>query len=301
MSSPQLQYLRNDQIDKEQWDRCIGRSENGLIYARSYFLDAMTDNWDGVVLGDYEAVFPVPWRSKMTIRYVYPPFFIQQLGLIGSGRDLPLDETLHLVRKHFRFGECLLNFKNTVGSERRTNYILSLQQDHDTLSSAYYPNLRYDLRKAAASGLSYEVSNDPESITNMYKRNYGERLPHVKDKDYDRLRSLFSCLLQNRGLVVRISRDGAGDLVSGLICLRDDKRLYLIVTASTPGGRYSKAMHMLLDNLIREFSSSHLILDFEGSDIPGISHFYRSFGSHDQPYFFYRWNDLGFPLNLFKK
>jgi hypothetical protein len=43
-----------------------------------------------------------------------------------------------------------------------------------------------------------------------------------------------------------------------------------------------------------------MILDFEGSDHPGIAHFYENFGSINQPYFFYRHNRLPWPLRLLK-
>jgi hypothetical protein len=43
-----------------------------------------------------------------------------------------------------------------------------------------------------------------------------------------------------------------------------------------------------------------MILDFEGSDHPGIAHFYANFGGIDQPYFFYRRNRLPWPIRWLK-
>ena len=66
-------------------------------------------------------------------------------------------------------------------------------------------------------------------------------------------------------------------------------------------GRQKAAGHFLLDNLFREWAGHPLLLDFEGSELPGVSFFYSNFGGHDQPYYFYRYNDLPWPLRLFKK
>src|SRR5687767_14846783 len=59
-----LQYLHRKQIDTRKWDQCITNAANGLIYARSFYLDTMASNWDALVLGDYEAVMPLTWRKK---------------------------------------------------------------------------------------------------------------------------------------------------------------------------------------------------------------------------------------------
>jgi rRNA processing protein Gar1 len=57
----------------------------------------------------------------------------------------------------------------------------------------------------------------------------------------------------------------------------------------------------LYDKLIEEFSQSSLVLDFEGSDIPGIADFYKSMGPVNQPYFFVKYNELPKLIKKFKK
>jgi hypothetical protein len=43
------------------------------------------------------------------------------------------------------------------------------------------------------------------------------------------------------------------------------------------------------------------MLDFEGSDIPGIADFYKGFGGLDEPYYFCKWNQLPWFYRIFKK
>ena len=65
MSAPlKIQYLTHYQIDKAKWDDCIGKADNGLIYAYSFYLDQMSKNWDALVLNDYAAVMPLTWNRK---------------------------------------------------------------------------------------------------------------------------------------------------------------------------------------------------------------------------------------------
>src|SRR5690349_23398356 len=87
----EIQYLKREEIDSNRWDKCIEKADNGLIYAYSFYLDHMADNWDALVLGDYEAVMPLTWRRKFGIYYLYQPFVTASLGVFTT---LPIDETL---------------------------------------------------------------------------------------------------------------------------------------------------------------------------------------------------------------
>src|SRR5687768_6176429 len=87
-----MQYLQRDQIDTVKWDRCIEKAGNGLIYGYSFYLDHMTTDWDGLIHGDYEAVMPLPKRTKFGITYIYQPAFIASLGVFGNELTVALIE-----------------------------------------------------------------------------------------------------------------------------------------------------------------------------------------------------------------
>jgi len=56
-------------------------------------------------------------------------------------------------------------------------------------------------------------------------------------------------------------------------------------------------MTLLLDTVIQEFAESTLVLDFEGSNEPGLARFYQGFGSQEVIYYRLEINRLVFPLN----
>ena len=86
-----IQYLKNKEIDFKKYDACIEAAINSRIYAYSWYLNIVADNWDALVLNDYEAVMPLPWRQKYFIKYIYPPAWTQQLGVFSSAE---VNETL---------------------------------------------------------------------------------------------------------------------------------------------------------------------------------------------------------------
>ena len=47
----------------------------------------------------------------------------------------------------------------------------------------------------------------------------------------------------------------------------------------------ANAMAFLIDSFIKEHAEQHLVLDFEGSMIPGVARFYESFGGQKHRYF----------------
>ena len=55
-----IQYLKNKEIDFKKYDACIAAAINSRIYAYSWYLNIVADNWDALVLNDYEAVMPLP-------------------------------------------------------------------------------------------------------------------------------------------------------------------------------------------------------------------------------------------------
>src|SRR5687768_17286505 len=99
-----IQYLEQKEIDKQKWDRCIDNAADGLIYGYSFYLDSMADDWCGLVLNDYEAVMPLPFRKKFGMRYVYQPAFIAQLGVFGgNGNKDTYDAFLNAIPASFRY------------------------------------------------------------------------------------------------------------------------------------------------------------------------------------------------------
>ena len=64
-----IELVPYEQIDRKKWDTCIHFAVNGLPYAYTWYLDAVSEYWDGLVYGDYEAVMPLTWNKKHGISY----------------------------------------------------------------------------------------------------------------------------------------------------------------------------------------------------------------------------------------
>jgi hypothetical protein len=321
-SDHDIRYLRRKDLDTLKWDRCIDTAHNGLLYAHSFYLDHMTaGQWDALVLGDYQTVMPLTWRRKWGITYLYQPAFTQQLGIF-SAAPLPsaaphspavapaappalsrnlVDSFLAHIPRHFRFAEIFLNHDNPRPDLKpRANFILDLNVKYDELAGRYKKGLDTSLQTAARTPLTYLSDFDLPAALELNRRTQKNNTPHVKGGDHRRFTELCIFLGGRGQTLVRAVADERQEPLAIVLFLRDKRRIYLLQATTMPAGRKIGANHFLLDSVIREFAGQPLILDFEGSDIPGIAHFYKSFGSTDQPYFFYRHNHLPWPLRLLK-
>jgi hypothetical protein len=299
-----ITYLRRREIDPTRWDDCVLNAAGPLIYGRAFYLDQMAaGQWDALVLDDYHAVMPLTWRSKYGIRYLYQPAFTQQTGIFSAQPITPsLTGTfLRQLDRHFRFAEIYLNYTNAHPTLiPRTNYILPLDAPYERLAGQYKKDLIRNLKLSSRSQPIYTGDFDLHTALLDFRREYTSRLPAIQDEDYRRFETLCLFLKEQGQLLTRAVLDERQQPLCSAVFLRDANRFYLLHSTTLPAGRASEANHFLLDRFIREWAGSPMILDFEGSDHPGIAHFYANFGGTSQPYFFYRRNRLPWPIRWLK-
>lgn len=296
-----LQLLPSFRIDKSKWNDCLAGSPNPLIYASTLYLDHITDNWDGIVGDDYSIIMPVPWRKKFGIKYCYNVPFIQQLGVFGKQvQQQDVHACIKLLIRAYSYGDYSFNFLNKIKTGKEcNNYILSLASNYSSTSFFYSENLKANLDKAAKHDFEYEEATAEEAVT-VFQRLYAEKLPKVNASDYLRIYKL--CLeksTENNLIVRKVILNGETLAINLLV--KDKLRMYNIMPSVTAGGKRLAAGHFLLDNIIKEYSQTGLVLDFEGSDIEGIERFYKSFGAIRQPYTSIHFNRLPLFLRLFKR
>ncbi len=298
-----IRFLHRNEIDIEKWDRCILNATNGLIYARSFYLDTMAENWSALIEGDYNAVMPLTWNRKYGFSYLYQPAFTAQLGLFvrDSGDQKLIELFISHVKKYYRFCEIHLNYANNPQEcIRRANYTLYLGKSYTELRKGYKKRLLENLAKSDKNQMSFLQSGDFSSTILLFRQEYGERFGHIKVHHYQKFESLCQKLSNLKMAFVYQVQDPDGNLLSSNIFFKDKKRIYNIMPVTLKLGREKKSQFFLLDQLFREFSANDLVFDFEGSEVPGIAEFYRKFGPTLSPYPFLRYNSLPFPFRLFK-
>jgi len=298
-----IRYIKNAEIDFEKWDACVSKASNGLIYAFSWYLDRVSKNWDALVFGDYENVMPLTFNKKWGIEYLCQPTYCQQLGIFpGAGREIA-DSFLKEVKTHFRFAEINLNPQSFSGGKipgmsEKQNFILSLSKKYDGLEKGFSSHTARHLKKAVKNKLNVSVALDIEEYITFKLQN--QNIKAFRDSA-ENLRKLISFLIPGGKCKIYGVHDSGSRLCAAAIFVFTGKRVTYLNAVSSNKGRNLDAMCFLIGFFLKEHAQSNLILDFEGSMIPGVARFYSGFGAVPENYYHYRYNNLPVPFRWFKR
>jgi hypothetical protein len=304
---PVIRISASTDLDPEKWDNCVVKNLNGLIYAQYYYLNCLSNNWSAIIIGDYEAVLPLPWNSKWGIKYYEAIPFIQQLGLVGHIDNSQIYKILDLIVGFAKYGDLFFNFSNhelanAVPTVAKLNYVLDLNQDYTSIIQHYKKDLLNNLEKAQKNHPIYQESNNITKNLKTYQLHYNRRFNWINNRDFQQLAHVLEYYQSKGQCIIRELIDQTTDeLLASAILLKDEKRLYLLINTITALGRKQSSNHLLIDRIISEFANTNFILDFEGSEIPGVQEFFKNFHPTSQPYFHFHQNQLRWPLNLFKR
>lgn len=282
-----LQTISSSKIDTAKWNNCV-QKHKAPIYCNSMYLNAMADNWVGLVWNNYEAIFPICYRKKIFFKYSYTPAFIQQLGFIGN-IDTDCKKLNAQVRRLVGFGDIMLNhqnkFANKLPIQEKTNFIIPLQNNYETIANNYNNDLKQNLKKANREAYTYTADNCIEEAIDLYKKYYANRMQKVTETDFDNFKKLCLQLEQNGNCFSRKIVDNTNETLAIALLLKDENRIYNIANSTTSLGKKTAANQLLIDRILNEFADSNLIFDFEGSDLIGVKSFYQKYGAINQPYF----------------
>ena len=303
-----IKHLTHTQIDKSKWDLCISKAFNGIVYAYSWYLDIVSEDWEALVEGDYVRVMPLPVKRKFKIDYLVQPLFTQQLGVFSIDK---LDSSIVMkfiesIPEKYKYIALNLNTNNKIDESKlsftsKSNFELDLIKPYELLKKSYSKNTLRNIKKAENNKITLSESLTINELISLFKENVGDPLAKFEDEQYNILRRLLSySLLHGKGKITA-AFTGHNNLCAAVFILQTPHRIINLITASNDEGKSSSAMFLILDNLIKNNSEKNRILDFEGSNIESIARFYKGFGSTLCKYPAIKINKLPFFIRLLKK
>jgi hypothetical protein len=285
-----ISYLKHSDIDKQKWDHCIRMSPNSLVYGCSWYLDMVSPYWEALVADDYEAIMPLTVKSKFGINYIFLPDYTQQLGIFSSKPidGSQIEQFIRNIPSKYKLVEINFNSSNDISGisldkKVRINYELDLNLPYKALYSFY-------------------SDSNKDSLKRAYKN---DRLEIIQDIDLPKLIELVRISSPVRlkkesiKILTELHRKAVAENICKLYGLYDEEkkliaassfilfknRLLFFTSVSSKEGKKKRAMFQMLDYIISKNAGSKMILDFEGSNIPGIARFFAGFGSQPVKYF----------------
>jgi hypothetical protein len=260
-----------------------------------------------LIADDFKTVMPLTGGKKMGIKYLFTPFFVQQLGVFSSSK-LTADDVLQFlsaIPKEYRYWEVNLNtFNNVAGKdfEYKPNltHELDMIRDAEGIRKEYSDNTKRNLKKARQHEL--HVVHDPsrEEIISLFRNNRGRDVGVLQEVHYDVLRKLLQALDARGRLHSRGVKNEKGELIAGAFFTDSNGKVIFLFSGNSEEGKEKGAMFLLIDHFIGENALKNLVLDFEGSNDPQLARFYRGFGAKECVYLQARFNSLPWLIRWYK-
>jgi len=306
-----IRLIEHSKIDYALYDRSVEKASNCLVYACSWYLDAIAGKWNVLVMGDYDFVMPLPCRRKWGIRYVFLPPFLQQLGIFPPP---PVEIEIAFYRiltAHFLYVDyataglpVMNNIQGFAFTKKHTRTLL-LDNDYTTLAGRFGENLRRNLKISVRYRIAVTKQNNGNDFFRLQR--LSKKIP-VPEGYWRRLQKLVEItLLKGLGFLYTAQEmSEAGNISSddpnaAVFFILWHGRAYYMMAVASDEGRNQRSVFAIIDCFIRDFAGTGILLDFEGSAIPGVDRFFEGFGAVKESYYAVHVNRLPFPWHLFKK
>jgi len=297
----QLKYIKHQDIDLNKWDSTILSSEIPFVFAQSFYLNATSPDWDALVIGDYESVFPVTHKKKFGFNYLPQPPFTSQLGTYGKLNG-DIEKTFYdHIEKNFSLIELELNVTNQLKSP----FISPKNTFTITYSGTAKPNqnTKRNITKANENGFVVEQVQDKESLQLSKDRLHPFLsgtlgLSRSSLEAYDRLVSNAA----EKGYLYSFKViDPKNEIKAFAHFVNNGKHALFLKGTNFDRAENSGSMHLLMQHAIDFFRDKATIFDFGGgSNAKGLADFYKGFGGEIMEYSFLRVNRLPWLIKLIK-
>ncbi|MFY7899599.1 MAG: hypothetical protein ACOVNY_05405 [Chitinophagaceae bacterium] len=291
MQETSIAILPSSQIIFSKWDECVAQASHENIFMYSWCLNNLCDNWCGVVIGNYDAVFPLPFRKKWGLKYMYQVPFIAKLSLMQQiNFTINKEAIFKLLQQQFLFMHFDIdNFLfEKWKPKNRCNYFIRLNKTYDELSAQFTDSCKKNIRKAINRKCTLVNSNDYEVVFTLYEQAYGSlHKLHVSSNDYSLAKAFVkNAIALQKASVWHVLHETTAELLFGAIILEDKNRFYYWLGAPTTVGRQCRATYFFIDAFIQLYCCKpNAVFDFEGSDIENVAYFYQQFAPEKETYF----------------
>lgn len=283
-----IRLIKQEDIDKVKWNSCVHYANNGNIFGYKWYLDHVAKDWDGLVEGDYESVFPLVWRKGLWGgKVLYQPDLMRELGIytINAPSSKRIKAFLAAIPSEYKQIDIVLNEQNhypdvpAFDTAIHTNHQLLLARPFEELEEAFAPVVHEAVEKATQAGIVLDSNVKPETIADFYKQHSQDK--KGKERNFHTIQRIMYNVLHRGWGFASAARSKSGELLAVNFFIYSHNTMMSLVPLESPAGREVGALTYLFQMLIRTQANRPLILDFNTMEPDALA---EAFGAQSNPY-----------------
>jgi hypothetical protein len=296
----QLQYIKHQNIDFKKWDNTVLSSQIPFVFAQSFYLNATCPYWDALIIGDYESIFPLTYKTKFGFTYLPQPPFTSQLGAYGKV-NLEVENLFYnYILGHYKLIDLELNVTNKLYSEcisPKNTYTIDYKSGYK-----FNQNTKRNITKAIENGFFVEPVNltDILPLSQKYINPFLESEVNLSKSTILLLDALLVNAIDNGALYTFKVLDKDHKIKALAHFITNGKHTLYLKGTNFDKADNSGSMHLLIKNAIEFFADKSELFDFGGGSKQGLANFYMGFGGQAMTYSFLQVNTLPRLIKLFK-
>ena len=278
------------------------------LFYQPWYLDASCGHmqWQALIYQDNNqtplAIWPYYVKNKYGIKYITMPMLTPYMGpwiippkqqlkrtshyrrqhkIISALTDHLPRTTLSLIHAHPDMTDLIAIHWKGFKEQKRYTYRLALK-DQEVLWRGVDSKQKNIIRNAE-NHLKVTQSSDINMFYSLNQKSFERQqlsTPYTKED----LKRLDHALELNSQRIILVALDSDGAIHGSIYLTFDDHTVYLLAIGSDPQYRHKGSIPLLIWTALRQFSQTHKVFDFEGSMLPSIESFFRSFGGELTPY-----------------
>jgi len=260
-----LVHIHDPEQAVRQYDNCISKSPNGLIYSLSWYLNIICPEWEILTTEDYSAVMPLPVSRSFGRKVLKQPDYAWQLGVFST--RIPSPELIrHFIKsipRGYRLRRlCFSKFNILPASHARflNSSELDLIRPYGLIHAKFGAAMHRRLKHAKDHSLSY-VNNI--SINDMLMFAY--RLDKfnkqtLKPREISTLRLITSNAIRFRSAQIGAAYDLHNNLCATVLFLIFNGRASILHAAASTEGIESGGIEFIIDRFISSMAEKNLVL-----------------------------------------
>lgn len=293
--------------EKEEWDAALQQCPENVLYAQSWYLDAVAHRWAAAVELENEritALMPLPLRRKYGRWIVWQPLFCQQLGFFFTPKasEQAAIKLLQLAQSKFTYAPKLSgNVDDTLATpleignltvKKKTTHHLRLKKTYPEIIESLNPDRKRNLKKSLRFPSEIVTSRDPLLMLHFFRESAAKKISGgVAENAYNTFLKLFEAIdLRGLGKLYYAKRDGK--LHAGAWFVRFNGKLIYLFNAASATHRRENGRTQILNYIFKKYQNKDLVLDFESPEDKHVAYFYESFGAEAVTYPSYSWSLL---------